>query len=425
MALGVVNDPEALYAVGQAVGKEMLSLGVNMNFAPVLDVNNNPANPVINLRSYSNSPDIVTALGQQFILGQQSVGVIAVAKHFPGHGGVAVDSHYALPQLDVPLESLRQIELHPFDVAIRSGVRAIMVGHIQVSALDPVGWPATLSPSIITGLLRGELAFPGVIMTDDMGMGAIINDHSLEMATVQAVLAGNDLLLSVETENYPEIMQSALLNAVANGQISETRIDESVRRLIRLKLAFSLSALPPTPILPNRQSHQQLAQQLGVKAVHVKQDLKKWLPFESQLKHLLLVSPSLFNPGSVIGDNKSLLNEELQKCGITVSELFYQPDLPRDIVQVQSRALTLAPTVDAVVVVTWDASLRYDQYGETAQENLVNELLDISLPVVVVFGRSPYDENRLANVPTSIVTYGDTSGQIVGTVSLLLQNCYE
>jgi hypothetical protein len=92
---------------------------------------------------------------------------------------------------------------------------------------------------------------------------------------------------------------------------------------------------------------------------------------------------------------------------------------------VQSRALTLAPTVDAVVVVTWDASLRYDQYGETAQENLVNELLDISLPVVVVFGRSPYDENRLANVPTSIVTYGDTSGQIVGTVSLLLQNCYE
>lgn len=419
MAVGTLDQPETAFAIGEAVAAEMRSVGVNMNFAPVLDVNNEPANPVIGLRAYGDEPERVARQGEATIRGQHQGGVIGVAKHFPGHGNVTVDSHFALPVLTSTLPSLWQTELLPFQIAVAAGVPAMMTAHIRLPNVDPAGWPASLSPTIVTTLLRQQLGYDGVIMTDELGMDAIENNYSLDQAAVQAVLAGNDLLLTVDTENSPEVVHNALLQAVANGQLSEGRIDASVRRLIRLKLAFDLWATPPEPLLPQQAAHQELAQAAGRAAVQVLQDREGLLPLNLPAS-LVLISPAELNPGSVVGDGQSALGEQLTAAGASVTEMFYQHEVSSDIAMAQSWASALADTTTAYVVVTWDASLRHAQYGEVAQETLVNALLATGKPVVVIFGQLPYDRERLPEAPVQIASYGDGEGQIAGMVERLL-----
>jgi beta-N-acetylhexosaminidase len=421
MAVGLAGQPETAFDIGQATAEEMLSLGVNMNFAPVLDVNTEPANPVIGLRSYGDIPELVAAYGQNYIQGQQQAGVIDVAKHFPGHGGVDVDSHLALPTLNSSLESLMQRELPPFQAALDADVAAVMVAHIQIPSLDPSGRPASLSDEIINGLLRDRLGFDGVIMTDALGMKAITDQYSFEEGAIQAVLAGNDMLLSVETSDQPERIHQALLGAVQDGRISEAQIDDSVRRLIRLKLAAPINPGPAGPLLPNQEVHRTLAENLGREAVKLLQDESDWLPLTASSR-IVLITPDKMNPGPTTGDQKSALGEKLAERGLNVTELFYNHESPEDIASIQSQALSLAPSADVYLVVTWDAILRYAHHQETAQENLVNALLTTGKPVVVVFGQLPYDAERLPDVPAQIAMYGDTAGQIEGVVSLLLDS---
>lgn len=420
MALGATGRPDLVYAIGRSMAIEMQSVGVNVNFAPVLDVNVEPANPVIGLRSFGNEPTLVADLGSHFINGQQGAGVIAVAKHFPGHGGVGVDSHVALPLLDTSLDSLRGVELPPFQTAIDNDVAAVMVAHLGIPAVDPSGAPSSLSPAVVTGILREQMGFDGVVMTDDMGMRAIRDHYSLADAAVLAVLAGNDLLLAVETARGPDVMLNALLDAVADGRISESRINDSVRRLIRLKLGYDLGRPPANSLLSTSSDHQELARLTGAAAVTPLRDIAGWLPLPLPTGRLLLVSPTPINPGTASGNGRSLLYENLAEMGIVVEELFYDPSDPASIVRIQSEALARSTTVDAVVVITWDAILRYAHHGETAQEQLVNRLLDTGQPVVVVFGRLPYDRQRLPGAPTQIAIYGDTDGQLEGLVLLLL-----
>lgn len=420
MALGAAERPELVDAIGRSVAAEMRSLGVNVNYAPVLDVNVEPANPVIGLRSFGDSPALVADLGARYIAAQQGAGVIAVAKHFPGHGGVDVDSHVALPLLTASLDSLQRVELPPFQAAVDRRVAAVMVAHLRIPSVDPSGAPSSLSPPVVTGMLRQQLGFDGVVMTDDMGMRAIRDHYTLPEAAVLAVLAGNDLLLAVETARDPDLIRDALLDAVAAGRITESRIDESLRRLIRLKLAYDLAAPPANPLLENGPAHHQLAREAGVAAVTPLQDAAGWLPLPLPTRRLLLVSPAAINPGTAVGDGQSLLHEIIAGRGVAVQELFYDPYRPADVARVQADALTRSATVDAVVVLTWDAHLRFAHHGETAQENLVNALLDTGRPVAVVFGRLPYDRRRVPDAPAQIAIFGDTHGQLEGLASLLL-----
>ncbi|MDX1687244.1 MAG: glycoside hydrolase family 3 N-terminal domain-containing protein, partial [Candidatus Promineifilaceae bacterium] len=417
---GAAGRPDLVYAVGRSVAVEMRSLGVNVNYAPVLDVNVEPANPVIGLRSFGETPELVADLGNRYISGQQGGGVIAVAKHFPGHGRVDVDSHVALPLLDAPLDALQRVELPPFQAAVAGDVAAVMVAHLSIPAVDPGGVPSSLSPAVVDGILRDQIGFDGVVMTDDMGMSAIRDHYTLSEATVRAVLAGNDLLLAVETTRDPDVMRDALLNAVAAGRIDQSRIDASVRRLIRLKLAYDLAAPPATTLLENGPAHEELAREAGAAAVTPIRDNAGLLPLPLPSRRLLLVSPAAINPGTAVGDGKSLLHEIIAARGVTVEELFYNPQDPADVARAQTDALSRATTADAVVVVTWDANLRYVHHGETAQETLVNRLLDGDRPVVVVFGRLPYDHLRVPDAPTQIALFGDTAGQLEGLTSLLL-----
>lgn len=235
MAIAATNDPNNAYLEGLAVGKELNSYGINMDFAPVLDINNNPDNPIIGIRSYSDNPLIASLFGNNFIKGLQESGTIACPKHFPGHGNTAVDSHYGLPIITSSMNELYQVELAPFISAIKNGVDAIMTTHIIFEAIDTT-YPATLSEKVLTGLLRKELNYNGLIITDGMQMDAIRKYFGTsDVTSIQAIKAGVDILLYTSL-NDPMTAHTAIVKAVRNGEITEERINESVRRILLTKL---------------------------------------------------------------------------------------------------------------------------------------------------------------------------------------------
>ncbi|HZX11734.1 MAG TPA: glycoside hydrolase family 3 N-terminal domain-containing protein, partial [Acidobacteriota bacterium] len=238
MSIGATGSEELAYAMGNITAREARAVGIHITYAPVVDVNSNPLNPIINTRSIGEDPQLVSRLAAAFIKGCQENGLIATAKHFPGHGDTQVDSHTELPLIDKSLESLKQMELIPFKKAVEAGVQAVMTAHIHIPALDPTPvLPATLSPVIITEMLRKKMGFNGLIVTDAMEMGGITTLYSPEEAAIKAVKAGVDcLLLPLETEKVIE----ALVKEVRSGGISQSRIDESVRRILRAKARLGL-----------------------------------------------------------------------------------------------------------------------------------------------------------------------------------------
>lgn len=232
MAVGASRRADLAYRMGEIVAKESRAIGVHINFAPVADVNNNPANPVINTRSYGESPELVTELALAYMKGMQQNGLIATAKHFPGHGDTDVDSHYDLPVLNVTRSRLDSIELRPFRKLIEQGLMAIMTAHISIPAIDKKTVPASLSKNITTKILKEELGFEGLVFTDALEMRGVSKLYSTSDAVIAAVLAGADvLLLPVDESNAID----ALVNAVKVGKISEERINESVKKILAYK----------------------------------------------------------------------------------------------------------------------------------------------------------------------------------------------
>lgn len=246
MAIGATDKPDFAYDVGKAIATESKMIGVNINFAPVADINNNSENPVINLRSFSEDKDLVYDFCSEFVDGTNEGGIIATAKHFPGHGDTKIDSHKDLPIINGTREYLFNNELSPFIKLIDDGVKAIMVGHLSVPAFETQkNLPSSLSYNIITKLLKEELGFEGLIITDALDMRAVTNFFDPAKAVVKAFGAGNDILLMP-----PDIKTGikALYDAVKAGEISEERLDESVRKILAakrwLKLNQSKNKLP-------------------------------------------------------------------------------------------------------------------------------------------------------------------------------------
>ena len=230
-------SPTAVNAVAKILGTELAALGFNVNFAPVFDVDSNPANPVIGDRAFAAEPNKVSALGVAYINGLHAAGIAATAKHFPGHGDTRSDSHYQLPVVDQPRDRLYQVELAPFLAAVAADVDLIMTAHVHYPALDcEPGRPATLSAPILTGLLREQMGYEGIIITDAMNMGAITDSFSAGPAAVSAFQAGADLILM--PENLADAYES-MLSAVANGKISPARLNESLQRILLLKARLS------------------------------------------------------------------------------------------------------------------------------------------------------------------------------------------
>ena len=235
-----VSDPAAF---GSALGTECAAFGLNTDFAPSLDIWSNPNNTVIGRRAFGSDAETVTQRGLACLTAMEESGIIPVVKHFPGHGDTDTDSHVGLPVVDKTREELLEMELLPFQAAIDAGAPAVMVGHILMTQIDP-DKPATLSSEVVTGLLREELGFDGVVFTDDLTMGAITQNYGLGEAAVLAVEAGCDLLLVCHEAGSVDQVYTALLDAVDTGRITEDRLDQSVRRILTLKQDYGLTSDP-------------------------------------------------------------------------------------------------------------------------------------------------------------------------------------
>jgi len=236
-AIGKSNSVKLAYAFGEITAKELKAVGINANFAPVLDVNTNPDNPIINERAFSNNPNSVSRFGLAVIAGLQDNGVIACCKHFPGHGDTSLDSHYQMPVVEHSIERLNEIELLPFKHAAENDVAAIMTAHVLYKGLDEK-YPATLSKKIIHDLLRKEMGFKGLVITDDLEMKAISDNYAIGEAAIGALSAGADIILVCKDHERQKEVRDAVLRAVKDNIITEKRIDESIERIMAVKKHF-------------------------------------------------------------------------------------------------------------------------------------------------------------------------------------------
>lgn len=239
-AIGLKKDSELSNEIGQIIGRELQGFGLNMDFAPVLDINSNPNNPVIGDRSFGNQAKLVSSLGIATMKGLQSQGIVPVVKHFPGHGDTSVDSHIGLPVVENDLERLRKLELVPFQEAINQQAEVVMIAHLLMPMVDP-DHPASLSRIVITDILREELGFTGLIMTDDMTMGAIAENVDLQEASVQTILAGTNIVLVGHDAQKGVAVIQALTDAVENGKISEDVLNRRVYTILKLKEKYGLT----------------------------------------------------------------------------------------------------------------------------------------------------------------------------------------
>jgi len=306
MAIGATGSEEYSYRQGLITGEESRALGVHWIFAPVVDVNNNPANPVINIRSFGEDPELVSRLGAAFIRGARKAGVLTTAKHFPGHGDTATDSHLGLAVIESGLDRLQAVEFVPFKSAIEAGVDSIMTAHVAVPQVtgNP-SLPATLSPRILTDILRNTLNFGGIVVTDALEMGGITNTYWGGQAAVLAVKAGADVLLLPPDAG---VAINEVERAVNRGDISEARIDQSVRRILDAKRRMGLHRSRTIEISRIEQvvaspQSQELAQEIADRSITAINDEQKLLPvspLSSTRIFSLVLAPGLeSSPGAV------------------------------------------------------------------------------------------------------------------------------
>ncbi|ADO69422.1 beta-N-acetylhexosaminidase [Stigmatella aurantiaca] len=244
MALGATRSTELAYAAGRAQGEDLRRLGFNMNLAPVLDVNLNPHNPVIGIRSYGDSVSLVSEMGRAFARGQQEAGLVTVAKHFPGHGSTSTDSHEVLPVMrETREEVLTQME--PFRAVLQEGLDGLMTAHVAIPGLTGDSVPATLSPQVLEGLLRRDLGFDGLVLTDELEMEAIVQRYGVGRAAVLAMKAGADMVLVPWRPEKKTEVYEALLDAAHEGELPPERLEQAVRRILIAKLRRGLFEAPP------------------------------------------------------------------------------------------------------------------------------------------------------------------------------------
>ncbi len=282
MMLGAISDNTMIAKMGDAIAGQCKRMGIQLNFSPVVDVNNNPANPVINIRSFGENKYNVAGKSIAYMHGLQDGGVLSCAKHFPGHGDTDQDSHDLLPSINHSSSRIDSLELYPFRALMEGGVDAVMVAHLQVPAYDTLKRPSTLSPSIVNHLLRSELAFSGLIVTDALNMKAVTSVTKKDSIALWALLAGNDVMLM--PEKVPESI-SLIEKAVAEGKISEHKINTKCRKMLAAKYRAGLSryqAINPVNLLEdlNSNEHKALRYQLTEQALTLLKNENGLLPLQ-------------------------------------------------------------------------------------------------------------------------------------------------
>jgi beta-N-acetylhexosaminidase len=291
MVMGATGSEDFAYQAARITAAEARAVGVHVNFYPVVDVNNNAQNPIINIRSFGSDPALVGRMARAYIRGAQANGVLATAKHFPGHGDTSTDSHLELPSVDVERSRLDAIELPPFKSAVDEGVAGVMSAHIALPRIEAAGLPATLSSKMLTGVLRGEMGFKGIIFTDAMNMRGVADHYPEGEAAVRAVKAGADVVL------YPPSVEKAftgLKRAVESGELTEARINESVRRILTAKASLGLDKNRFTDLnkvdrVLGSLEHQRTARQIMENGVTLVRDTHGVLPLKLKSDQTVLL----------------------------------------------------------------------------------------------------------------------------------------
>ncbi len=399
MALGATGDAALVERIGEAVGRELRALGINTDFAPVADVNNNPRNPVIGTRSFGESPEQVGEMVVAFANGLRAAGVAATAKHFPGHGDTHVDSHLALPTIPHTLDRLRAVELPPFAAAIRAGVPLVMTSHIVFPALEPDGLPATLSRRILHDLLRAEMGFDGVVISDAMMMQEIADTYGVAAGSVQAIIAGNDLVEPLQHPVEAEVV-AGLRAAVDDGRLPLAQLDASVGRILRLKRWLAAQGDTPPIAVIGCDAHRALVRAAAEASVTLLDARPGALPIAADTP-IAVVEFALQTAHAA---------EEGQATLAPVRDAFAQRflnvqgialDATEPAADDLATARALASSASTLIIATRDANLF------PAQAAAIAALRAAETPKVFISLRAPYD---LADYPWAaarLATYGD------------------
>ncbi|MCX6112629.1 MAG: beta-N-acetylhexosaminidase [Proteobacteria bacterium] len=391
MNLGATRSPTLSFLAGKLTSVDLEMLGINMNLAPVLDVNTSAKNEVIGVRSFGSDPDMVAVLGSSYIRGIQSRKVSATAKHFPGHGNTSGDSHFEIMSINRTLDELKRYDLKPFYEAIKNGVDAIMTAHISVPSIDPSGLPATLSNKIITGLLRNEMGYNGLIITDDMEMRPVTKDWPIGKSATQAILAGCDMVIVVWTDSAKEEVYNSILSAVKNNLITQSRIDESVRRILRVKFKRQLFDNTPDPNIAQikrvvgNKFHQQISHLIAQKSITIVKNMKHIIPLVNKKEQFIVLSPFSYLSKEL---NDSGLNNNLIKMDVKLDKS------QRD--RIINEALSYQYKTDAYIVAVIDDS----------QAQIAKALKQKSrIPVIVASLDSPYIYSTVKDADAYLCAY--------------------
>ena len=413
MALAATNDSNNGYLVGEAVGEELKYYGINTNLAPVMDVNNNPDNPIINNRSYGDNPITVSLFGTNMINGLRSQNIMSCAKHFPGHGNTSTDSHLDLPMISSSLDDLYKIELAPFIAAIYSDIDAIMTTHIVFTCLDNK-YPATLSKAVLTDLLRNDLGYNGLIITDGMEMSAITKNYGKSQAAILAINAGADILCYTSVSD-PMAVIPDVISAVNSGDISIDRINDAVRRILIKKLKYNLfdQTIEDKNVLYDTTNHAKLNLDLAKKAVTVYTNNFNGL--DKSKNTIIMSSKSSFELGYSGNQNsfgyycsKYLKEKGMENCDYEVISSITNSN--------KNDYINQALNYDQIVIAIDSAN--------DAQISFVNELASKRSDIIVVALKLPYDYNYYENVNTFISIY-DKTPIMIEALTLLMNGEYE
>ncbi|GHJ99047.1 beta-N-acetylhexosaminidase [Streptomyces sp. Y2F8-2] len=406
MAIGAGGSRADAQTLGRIAGAELRALGIRQDYSPDADVNVNPANPVIGVRSFGADPEAVADLVAAEVRGYQSSRVAATAKHFPGHGDTAVDSHYGFPVITHSRELWERLDAVPFRAAVRTGIDAVMTAHIMVPALDDSGDPATLSRPIVTGILREELGYDGVVVTDSLGMEGVRQKYGDDRVPVLALKAGVDQLL-----NPPnlDLAWNAVLDAVRGGELTEARLDESLLRILRLKAKLGLLDQPYVTEAGVERTvgtpeHLRTADRIADRTTTLLVNRERLLPLSRRTRPRLLVAGAdPASPTGTDGPPTTVLANALTELGFTATALSSGTAPSSATI---AKAVTAAGDADAVVVATYNVN------AASPQRTLVNRLAATGKPVIALAVRNPYDVAHLPDVDAFLASYSWTDVEL-------------
>ncbi|NSL89527.1 serine hydrolase [Chitinophaga sp. Mgbs1] len=404
MMIGATRDTALAYDAGRIIGEQCRRLGIHIDFAPDMDVNNNPNNPVINDRSFGENKYQVARLGVATIKGMQSVGVMACAKHFPGHGDTNVDSHFDLPSINKTRNALDSLELYPFREAIAAGVGSVMVGHLYIPAIDKkANTPTSISYNAVTKLLKDEMGFDGLVVTDALEMKGIAKFYSKGQESAQSLLAGNDLMILPSTAAGSV---TAIQKAIRKGQISQEEVDARVKKVLRAK--YNLGLWKPQQIDLNH-----LAEDLNVQTDSLRRRIaQSAITLVKNEKDLIPFSPAMTQQKlAVIAVGADVNNEFIQ------SVKAYKPGTDAFIFTARQSVDQIAPIVSriqrdykAVIISVHNFSRRpANNFGLSLAQRLIVRQLQTEMPsATVVFG-NPYALQHWCDAPVMVAAYEDDS----------------